>query len=344
MRKLLPFATTLAFLVSAACTVHQSDVPSVSGPSGLALSLKLQATPDMLVQDGSQFSKIAVSAFNAGGQPIAVNVHLDVSVNGGVQDYGTLSAHSVMTGTDAANPTIVTYVPPAAATGVSNTVTILGKLIASDASASSAQQVLITIVPVTLQAPPTSSTPVAAPTAKFTFSPTSPGTNQDVFFNATSSTAAAGHRVASYAWDFGDGSTGSGSTPSHAFARSGTFTVTLVVTDDLGQTGNVTSTVTVSSTSSQIVADFVFSPTDPSTGALVFFDATPSSSPSLPLSYAWDFGDGGTCTNAGVGCGAGTPKNPQHSYAAPTHTWVVRLTVTDAAGRSASTTKNVTTK
>jgi MYXO-CTERM domain-containing protein len=40
--------------------------------------------------------------------------------------------------------------------------------------------------------------------------------------------------VAAYAWDFGDGSTGSGATPEHTYAAIGVYTVSLVVTDNAG--------------------------------------------------------------------------------------------------------------
>jgi len=46
--------------------------------------------------------------------------------------------------------------------------------------------------------------------------------------------------VVGYAWDFGDGATAAGPTPSHAYARAGTFSVTLVVTDNNGATGSTT--------------------------------------------------------------------------------------------------------
>ena len=40
--------------------------------------------------------------------------------------------------------------------------------------------------------------------------------------------------ISDYAWDFGDGATGSGRTAAHDFAASGQYTVTLTVTDDRG--------------------------------------------------------------------------------------------------------------
>lgn len=51
--------------------------------------------------------------------------------------------------------------------------------------------------------------------------------------------------IASYAWDFGDGTSGVGVMVSHAYAAAGPKTVTLVVTDDDGLTGVDTAAVTV---------------------------------------------------------------------------------------------------
>ena len=48
-----------------------------------------------------------------------------------------------------------------------------------------------------------------------------------------------------WAWDFGDGATGSGATATHAYAAGGSYDVTLSVTDGLGAEDDATRTVTV---------------------------------------------------------------------------------------------------
>lgn len=87
-----------------------------------------------------------------------------------------------------------------------------------------------------------------APTASFTVSPTEPVINQAVNFNASASSAAAGRRIVTYRWDFGDGvqqDTG-GPTVSHTYSLPRSYTVVLTVIDDTGRTGTTSQTVSVS--------------------------------------------------------------------------------------------------
>lgn len=63
-------------------------------------------------------------------------------------------------------------------------------------------------------------------------------------FNASGSTDPDG-TIASYAWDFGDGSTGAGVTVRHFYGSAGTKSVKLTVTDNLGATASLTKAVTV---------------------------------------------------------------------------------------------------
>jgi PKD repeat protein len=78
--------------------------------------------------------------------------------------------------------------------------------------------------------PDQASDPNVAPVASFTA--TCPQATCTV--DATGSTDTAPGTVASYAWDFGDGTTGTGVTATHTYASGGSKTISLVVTDNQG--------------------------------------------------------------------------------------------------------------
>lgn len=84
-----------------------------------------------------------------------------------------------------------------------------------------------------------------APVADFTWSPTSPTVNQVVNFNATLSKPPAGRTIQSYHWNFGDGTTDTGATPTHRFSTVGEFSVVLTVTDSAGASSTRNQKVTV---------------------------------------------------------------------------------------------------
>ncbi|WP_292349949.1 PKD domain-containing protein [Methanoregula sp. PtaU1.Bin006] len=122
----------------------------------------------------------------------------------------------------------------------------------------------------------------------------------------------------SWAWDFGDGTTSNVKNPVHTYESTGNYTITLIVTNNLG-----TDTIT---------KDEYFHAYDPSSPvAALSANKTSWSSPAVvqfydrstgfPTSWSWDFGDG---TTANV-------KNPVHTYAA-TGNYTVTLTVTNDLG------------
>jgi DNA-binding beta-propeller fold protein YncE len=77
-------------------------------------------------------------------------------------------------------------------------------------------------------------TPDQAPTASFTDAPATAGSAST--FDASSSTASAGHSILFYEWSFGDGTSEVSTSPAigHTYATSGSYTVTLTVTDSAG--------------------------------------------------------------------------------------------------------------
>ncbi|MDB4895724.1 MAG: bacillopeptidase-like protein, partial [Firmicutes bacterium] len=74
--------------------------------------------------------------------------------------------------------------------------------------------------------------------------PTTGRVGQTLRFDGSRSSDPDG-RIVSYAWNFGDGGTSSGSVVLHRFTRAGTFQVTLTVTDNQGATATATTTVTI---------------------------------------------------------------------------------------------------
>lgn len=87
---------------------------------------------------------------------------------------------------------------------------------------------------------------VAAPTVTLTFAPATPAPSSQVTFNAVA-TPAAGHSIAQYVWDFGDGETRTTTTglATKTYSTAGTYPVSVTVTDDLGQTGSALVSVEV---------------------------------------------------------------------------------------------------
>jgi hypothetical protein len=75
------------------------------------------------------------------------------------------------------------------------------------------------------------------------------GIGTSLSFNGSGSIAKDGTTISSYTWAYGDGSSGSGNPASHAYSSSGSYGVTLTVTDSWGATGRGNCSVTITNSS-----------------------------------------------------------------------------------------------
>ena len=177
-----------------------------------------------------------------------------------------------------------------------------------------------------------SSTPAnTAPTANFAFS----CVDLACTFVNVSTTQDTNDTLIAYTWTFGDGSPTVGtSDASHTYAAASTYTVSLLVIDSKGGRNTATRTVTVTappaSGSPAPHASF-----DVSCLALAcaFTDTSTYDAGSVPQSRLWNFGDAVTLA----------ATNPAtHTYAnQPLTTYNVSLTVTDAAGKSSTSSRTI---
>jgi PKD repeat protein len=96
-------------------------------------------------------------------------------------------------------------------------------------------------VPASQPAQPAANQP---PHASFVLTPPGTAGSLQITVDGSGSTDPDG-TVASYAWNFGDGTSATGASTSHTYAAAGTFTITLTVTDNQGATSSATQQVTV---------------------------------------------------------------------------------------------------
>jgi PKD repeat protein len=136
-----------------------------------------------------------------------------------------------------------------------------------------------------------------------------------------------------YAWDFGDGATSLRQNPDHTYLEPGTYTAKVTVRDPKGATGTATVEIVVTNPPGN-VAPTVEAAGDPTAGKpplAVQFSATGTDPDGDPLTYSWDFGDGGSSLL----------QNPSHTYTAA-GTYTATVTVSDGRGGTATDTVVVT--
>ena len=179
-----------------------------------------------------------------------------------------------------------------------------------------------------------STNPNIAPTAAATASTTSGTAPLSVNFDGTGSSDIDG-TIVGYAWNFGNGQSGSGATASANYTIPGNYDATLTVTDNKGATSVAHVLIVVNRPPNAApVAQVAATPSTGTAPLLVQLSSAGSSdSDGAIASYAWNFGDGQT----------GTGPSPSHAYTvAGSYTVTLIVTDTDGATAAKSTTVTVT--
>lgn len=170
------------------------------------------------------------------------------------------------------------------------------------------------------------------PVSSFTVSPGSGPPPLSVSVDGSASIGAHGP-ITSYTWTWGDGSPDdTGSTASHAYAATGTYTITLVVRESAGLSAASSRNVhCLTAGNAPPTADPIGAvPTSGDAPLLVAFtgsgqDPTPAGD---VLEHRWNYGDG-SAEDVFTGLAPGQTSAPSHTFAAP-GSFTVTLTVRDS--------------
>lgn len=149
------------------------------------------------------------------------------------------------------------------------------------------------------------------------FTANTPCLNSPVQFTSTSFVP--GGTITGYSWDFGDGvGTSNTANPSYVYTQEGTYIITLIVTSDDGCNDTIMGTVVVNPIPVATFSEM----SNPGCGPIIvpFTDSSFVSSGNV-VSWAWDFGDGGSSTQ----------QNPTHTYTTSGN-YNVTLTVVSDSG------------
>ncbi len=141
--------------------------------------------------------------------------------------------------------------------------------------------------------------------------------------NAATSFTDQSTAAVAWAWDFGDAATSSSNSPTHTYASSGTYTVTLIVTNTFGCTDTISHSIIVNPNPVSLYA----ATTACHTYATVFTDQSTAA-----ISWSWNYGD--ATTND-------TTQSPSHIFANPGN-YTVSLLVTNVFGCTNSSSQTVT--
>jgi PKD repeat protein len=230
------------------CSTDKQSVPSLGGPSELGLSLKLDATPDVLTADGASSAAIQATVHDQNGQPRAgQGIYFAIAdASGNFAEIGKLNQTTAVSGPDGTAQ--VVYTTPYRTDFTANAnVMIAARPVGTDANGE-----LYRFVKVELRSaegrlfpekagnkPPTCAVTVQAP---FGFV-----INQSILFQ-TAATDTDGF-IVRYFWTFGDTSDPSDKPDvEHHYPLHGSYDIIHTVTDNNGAQSTCTKVIRICDT------------------------------------------------------------------------------------------------
>ena len=150
----------------------------------------------------------------------------------------------------------------------------------------------------------------------------------DMTFNASGSIYTI-DAITEYLWDFGDGTSGSGSIITHSYTAAGTYIVSLTILASDSTSSGMSKEIIIYSPEPKIV--FNWNRNVPDADELVTFSTKGSWDPDGTIvGYSWDFGDGSS----------GTGETINHSFSSDGF-YTISLTLTDNDDNTATLLKNL---
>jgi PKD repeat protein len=305
----------LVAVMTTACGLDNQAPPPLIGPSGFGSSVTITASPDQLPRDGTSQSVVTVTSLDSSSNRPAAGQRLTIVVVG-----GTASQESVTTNADGRAVFAVTA-PAQNLIVPGNQIVVSVTPVGNNADNALPRRISIALTGVSNS---------TAPAPAFTVAPQNPEINQIATFDATTTTDEGAQCLdnCSYAWNFDDGTTGSGRVVTHAFTVARAYNVELTVTDAAGLVVTVRQLITPLMPAEPTVTLNV-APNPPVVNQQATFNAvgTPASNHQI-VRYEWDFGDGsGTTTTGG---------NVTHTYSAR-GIYSATVRAVDDLGRAGST-------
>lgn len=231
-------------LVLNACGLDEVEIPELDGPSELALSVTLTATPDIVSADGYSTSLVQATVRNENGQPVAGRqIFMAITdADGRTVDLGVLrSTGSGGIGTGVVLTTgsngiaqAAYEAPPRTDFTANSSVLITARPVGGDFNGQVYRTVRIELRSAEPRLFP--QVPGGELECSFAIEPfVGPWrTNQVISFQSTAH-AGLNKRIVRYEWDFGDGTKGDHPQEAKVYRFPGTYSVFHVVTDNLGE-------------------------------------------------------------------------------------------------------------